>query len=626
MQFNITYDASVDQAPAGFRDAIDYVTKLYGTIFTNNVTVAINIGFGEVAGQKFGDAGKSSISVNDDYNFYSVRNALNAENLGSSLPATDPTGGQKLLVSYAEAKALGLRTPENASDGSVGFSSSMSFDYRTTGQISAGKIDFVAVVEHEFSEVMGRTYSGPSALNSVLNLYRYSSPGELALGSTSSTIRPYFSTDGGGTPLQYFNNPGNSGGSDYGDWEVRSGSSPFIATVQGLEGQNLRMSATDIAVMKALGWQTNTIGTGFNVTGNGETDLLNSVNGNLSVVQINASGEVAGTVAQGTSAFSVNAGVTGATLNLNSGNVVLGNGSSASVNGLSNTVNIGSGIAAAAIGNGLKVIVGSNSGVTVSGSGNTVDAGDGCGIGLVGDHNTLNAKTYSTAVDYGNWNTVTVLGNSHLTVFGDHSHDNVYGPGSTVALAGNNSETTVGDNSVVLISGIGNLVRAGNNDTIAISGIFNHVFSGASTLALDVGNSNTIAAGAFSAITNIGSNGTDSAGIGSTFLVGGSSNVFLVNPSSAYVMGSAGIDTLKGTIANFAGDLINGLARGMHIDVTDLIPSGVSASFTGSASAGVLTLASASQYFAVSTYGAINPRLLHVSNDGNNGTLLTYGT
>ena len=370
-------------------------------------------------------------------------------------------------------------------------------------------------------------------------------------------------------------------------------------------------------MMQALGWQTyhastktSVIGTGTNITGHGENDIISQdSNGILSVGQLTAAGNLGSTVQAGNNTITLTSADAGAIVNLNGASIVLGNGSSAAVNGLSNTVTVGN-----------------NSGLTVSGSYNTVNAGDGDGIGLVGDHNKLSAKTYTTAIDYGTGNTVSVGSNSHLTVFGDDSRDDVWGTGSTVALAGNNSQTTVGDNSVVLISGIGNLVRAGNNDTIAISGTSNHVKSGSSTLALDIGNSNTIEAGAFSAITNIGSNGTDSAGIGSTFLVGGSSNVFLVNPSSAYVMGSAGIDTLKGTIANFAGDLINGLARGMHIDVTDLIPSGVSASFTGSASAGVLTLASASQYFAVSTYGAINPGLLHVSNDGNNGTLLTYGT
>ncbi len=75
--------------------------------------------------------------------------------------------------------------------------------------------------------------------------------------------------------------------------------------------------------MKAIGWQTNIIGTGKNVMGNGETDLLINDGGNLSVVQINASGIVIGIVSQGTSAFSVKSGVTGATLNLNSANVVL---------------------------------------------------------------------------------------------------------------------------------------------------------------------------------------------------------------------------------------------------------------------------------------------------------------
>ena len=675
MSIHVVYDQSEAARPAGFTAAINYVVNLFNVIFTSKASININVGFGSINGvvQDIGLAGSSTVG-NSAYNFDQVTAALLAQNpttaasprdaggdkvdggdkvedelraqnptaatalsyasgyevgvelraqnpaVAASLPASDPTGGRPIRTSTALQKVLGLWTGDaNFVDGSIGFSSTVNFDYGLTGPANANAFDFIGAAVHEISEVMGRTYDGPVYGPSVINLYTYSSPGVLA---APGAVGSYFSTDRGQTALQYFNDQALNGG-DYSDWTPNASNDSFVAAA--FSGNTLNLSATDLAVMKAVGWQTNIIGTGKNVMGNGETDLLINDGGNLSVVQINASGIVIGIVSQGTGAFSVKSGVIGATLNLNSGTVVLGNGSSAVVNGLSNTVTVGDSSAVTVSGSGNIVTIGDSNAVTVTGSGNIVNAGDGNGIGLAGNNNTLNARAYTTAVDYGTGNTVTVGDNSYLTVFGNGSHDNVYGIGSTVALAGNNSQTTVGDNSVVLISGVGNLVGAGANNTIAISGIFNSIYSGASTLALDVGDSNIIAAGVTSAITNIGSNGTDSAGIGSTFLVAGSSNVFLVHPSSAYVMGSAGIDTLKGTIADFSGDLINGLSSGMHINVIDLIPSGVLVSFAGSASGGVLTLASDSQSFAVSTYGAINPGLLYVSNDGNNGTLLTYG-
>lgn len=620
MDIVVNYDQSVSSLPSGFTAAVQYVASLYDSIFTNNVTLNINVGYDEVDGIPMSGTNGTG-AVGNSYqpyvaytNYSTVAGQLEANSVpATSLPSVDPTTyGQTVQMSLAEAQALGFgnTTSQAFPDGYVGFSSTQPFYDGTTGTPSAGYYDLVATVEHEFSEIMGRTANGPAGGQlTALDLYSYTSPGVLVPAGTAGS---YFSTNRGQTNLGAFNAPAITGGGDNADWAPGGVVDAFNAF--GTTGVAPPLSASDIAVMKALGWTTSVVGTGSDITGNGENDLISqSSNGTLTVEQLNANGTVGGNVQAGNNTITLSSADAGATVNLNGATVVLGSGTSAAVSGISNTVNVGDYSAA-----------------TVSGTGDTVNAGTGDGIGLVGSYNNLTAGAYTTAVDYGYEDTVTVGSNSNLTVFGNGSHDNAYGVGSTVALAGNGSQTTVGNGSVILISGNHNLVGAGGGDTIAISGASNQVYASSNTLALDVGNANTITAGASSAITNIGSNGTDSAGSGSTFLVSGASNVFLVNPSSAYVLGSAGpggltgIDTLKGTIANFSGDLINGLASGMHIDVTDLIPSGVTPAFTGSASAGVLTLASVSQYFAVSTYGAINPGSLHVSNDGNNGTLLTY--
>ena len=83
----------------------------------------------------------------------------------AGLPATDPTGGANLEIDEAEQKALGFTnlgvvgtSPANP-DGIIGFSSTSDFNYSPDPNQTPiiGEYDFLAVVEHEISEVMGRT-------------------------------------------------------------------------------------------------------------------------------------------------------------------------------------------------------------------------------------------------------------------------------------------------------------------------------------------------------------------------------------------------------------------------------------------------------------------------------------
>src|SRR5215472_2196796 len=54
--FNITYNSSVSNAPAGFTAAIADVAKFYESVFGDPVTVNLDVGWGEVAGQSLGGA------------------------------------------------------------------------------------------------------------------------------------------------------------------------------------------------------------------------------------------------------------------------------------------------------------------------------------------------------------------------------------------------------------------------------------------------------------------------------------------------------------------------------------------------------------------------------------------
>jgi hypothetical protein len=64
MIINISYDSSVASAPAAFKAAINYVVNYFDTLFTNPVTININVGWGEVNGQTLGSGALGESSSN----------------------------------------------------------------------------------------------------------------------------------------------------------------------------------------------------------------------------------------------------------------------------------------------------------------------------------------------------------------------------------------------------------------------------------------------------------------------------------------------------------------------------------------------------------------------------------
>src|SRR6266567_4996926 len=133
---NVTYDASVASAPAGFTSDVAAVVQYFESHFTDPVTVNIDVGFGEVNGQTLGSGalGESETYLNS-YTYSQVRNALAADATSAadaSAVATLPTSNSTSVtfwVATAQAKALGLASGSSL-DGYVGFSSAANiFDY-----------------------------------------------------------------------------------------------------------------------------------------------------------------------------------------------------------------------------------------------------------------------------------------------------------------------------------------------------------------------------------------------------------------------------------------------------------------------------------------------------------------
>jgi FG-GAP-like repeat len=292
---NITYDSSVNSAPAAFKTAIAAAVQFLDTTYINPITINIDVGYGEIDGQALsnGALGESETFYNN-YTYSNVRTALvqNARSAdqvsaANSLPAADPTGGGNYWVSTAEAKALGLMGPSGATDGFVGFSSSFPFTYNDSNGVAAGTYDFNGVALHELTEVMGRDlFVGNDGIGSnsytPLDLFHYSSQGTRDF---SGTTAGYFSPDGGKTNLDNFNTNPNG---DFGDWASSAGHDSVLAFSNS--GVVNAFSEADIREMNVLGYnEPGTTPARNDFNGDGDSDLLlqNTGNGNVMIDLMN---------------------------------------------------------------------------------------------------------------------------------------------------------------------------------------------------------------------------------------------------------------------------------------------------------------------------------------------------
>ncbi len=254
---NVVYDASVSTAPAGFTAAVAQVVSYFESHFSNPVTITID--YGEIGGQSLGAyaLGESETYLTSvSYTQLQSDLAQNANAIGdsaaaASLPAANPVNGQ-FSVSTAEARALGISGATSPVDGYVGFSNIANiFAYSNANGVPANQYDFLGVVAHEFSEVMGRQMmDGASFISAAgyepLDLFHYSAPG---VRDFSGTTPGYTSADGGKTSLDSFNtNPGG----DFGDWAASAGHDAFLAF--SAPGVVDSVTASDLTEMNLLGW------------------------------------------------------------------------------------------------------------------------------------------------------------------------------------------------------------------------------------------------------------------------------------------------------------------------------------------------------------------------------------
>jgi autotransporter passenger strand-loop-strand repeat protein len=255
-------DGTVDNSGYGaqIRADVNYVCNLYGGLFTNPVTLNIEISVGNPAD------GRASNHVGQNYNF---DYATIKSHLSANLPDQDPLNGggnnANYQLSSAQVQALGIPVSEYpAIDDyiTVGSLASQSF---TIGDNSPNS--FVAAVEHELSEGMGRVSDLGTGHFSVMDLFRYTTVNGTVVrdnfaGASLSNATAFFSLDDGATNLGTWNNDPNRGDTpdqvtsgityDLGDW-VPQGPAPNGNDAYGVGGA---LTLSDLDVMRAIGWDT----------------------------------------------------------------------------------------------------------------------------------------------------------------------------------------------------------------------------------------------------------------------------------------------------------------------------------------------------------------------------------
>jgi len=262
MTFNVTFDTSVTSQPNPLQIETAFInaTLVFENLYTNAMTVNLTVSFS--SGVALGQSGFGLVG-NPTYD--QLTNALRAarttaadSNSVASLPPSNPIGGDVWWIPNAECKALngflGVATNDPGQDGSVTFSSTVTYTYDPTNRAVPGKFDFIGVAEHEISEVLGRgfglNYGGLAGGNLPFDLFRFTNS---VRTFNANDTNVYFSVDNGVTALKYFYTNVNFG--DVQDWQTSSPDDSYDAFL--ILGQKAFLSSADLTALDVLGYKLN---------------------------------------------------------------------------------------------------------------------------------------------------------------------------------------------------------------------------------------------------------------------------------------------------------------------------------------------------------------------------------
>jgi len=203
--------------------AFDYAAQILMNIFSDPINVTVTLAassnpsiFGQSSSFLFGtsytnlrNAFLADATTTDDTTAYAA-----------DVPPTDPTVNGNWFVTKAQAKALKIIPNDDTPDGTFTFgTTSGPFTFDPNNRAVGGKFDFIGVVLHEVTEIMGRIYGlnqSTSIQYLAYDLFRYRGTG--VRGITNIGAGNYFSINAGVTNLRGYNDRLTNGG-DPQDWD-----------------------------------------------------------------------------------------------------------------------------------------------------------------------------------------------------------------------------------------------------------------------------------------------------------------------------------------------------------------------------------------------------------------------
>lgn len=258
LKINLSFDASWSGAPANYTTDANTAAALLMAAFPNtNVTLTIQVGYNEIAGQSIPpvaseatDNGVVSIA------YTTVRSAMQARATATgnaslvaaanNLPSGSTIGGTStLVVSWGVCKLLGIfgvtggptsATDTSQPDGWMGITSGWSTSV-------GGTVD---VFLHELSHAMGRV---PGEVS--FNLTRFTAPGVREVGGAhGATV--YFSLDNGTTNLALYDT--NNDPSDFDDSVLAPGGGHDSFDAHQFSDSVQVLTPLNIQLMNSMGY------------------------------------------------------------------------------------------------------------------------------------------------------------------------------------------------------------------------------------------------------------------------------------------------------------------------------------------------------------------------------------
>lgn len=289
INFDLVFSGGTSaQAQAGFIAA----ANRWSAIFTDNITIRLDVGTQAMGGGVLGFASSSSDVRSysdvrsallgdrksaDDFSsaatleagstFSTLTNRFTNNPAGAGSLTTFTTNLQWMDINTANQKALGIFTGSaSAFDAQIRFNSNLSFDFDPTNGISGGQFDFVGVATHEIGHALGfvsgvdyvdsNASSGHTSTQfawaSTLDLFRYSAANTRHLGAGNAL--KYFSVDGGVTNAgAHFSTGALRGdGNQASHWKDNMGIGILDPT--GAPGELLAISNFDIQALDVIGY------------------------------------------------------------------------------------------------------------------------------------------------------------------------------------------------------------------------------------------------------------------------------------------------------------------------------------------------------------------------------------